>query len=58
MIFWYGMAWAIAWRTFGLSNGGLVTFMPIYWMPLENGSDTTSSLPLAFISWKSLNGNS
>ena len=40
------------------SKGGWVTFMPIYWMPLENGSDTTLSLPLAFISWKSLNGSS
>src|SRR3981189_1759203 len=37
MIFWYGIAQATAWRTLRLSNGGLLTFIPIYWMPVKTG---------------------
>ena len=43
MIFWYGIAQATAWRTFRLSKGGFVTFMPMYWMPFEYGVDTMAS---------------
>jgi hypothetical protein len=41
-----------------LLNGGWVTFMPMYWQPLENGTDVMLSLPASFSSTKSLFGNS
>src|ERR1700710_929590 len=58
MIFWYGTAYATACRTLMLSNGGLVTFMPRYWMPFEYGVEMMSSLGWLLSSTKSLFGRS
>ena len=41
-----------------LLNGGLLQFMPMYWMPLPIGVETTMTLPACLSSAKSLFGRS
>jgi hypothetical protein len=54
MIFWYGMAYATACRTLGLSNGFILTFMPMYWTLFSISELTTFTFLFAAISAASL----
>src|SRR6185503_9275214 len=58
MILSYGIAYATAWRTFGLLKGGLVTFMPTYHIEFSIGTLDSLILSVFTNSWKSFGGRS